>query len=197
MLWPQRWYGGKKYLHFKNLYKSYELQLSWKSKGNVLHRTKICLSHISICTRPLNVLDMRNTWSLILQQTEPRLLFGIAEAQACKLLLLHKSCNDRVSCGNFCASGWHIMYFLLCEINADICERLCKTVIFTKMAQGTSTVDAHAYFTYSWQGVGFNAAELSRNAGINGSWEALKSQKLYQKGKYCPSKMLLLKLKQV
>lgn len=41
----------------------------------------------------------------------------------------------RVLCMNVCASGWHIIYFLICEINTDICERLCKTIVFTKMAQ--------------------------------------------------------------
>lgn len=41
----------------------------------------------------------------------------------------------RVLCRNSCASGWHIIYFLVCEINTDICERLCKTIVFTKMAQ--------------------------------------------------------------
>lgn len=41
----------------------------------------------------------------------------------------------RVLCRNSCASGWHIIYFLICEINTDICERLCKTIVFTKMAQ--------------------------------------------------------------
>lgn len=47
-----------------------------------------------------------------------------------KALMTH-----RVLCRNSCASGWHIIYSLICEINTDSCERLCKTTVFTKMAQ--------------------------------------------------------------
>lgn len=41
----------------------------------------------------------------------------------------------RVLCRNSCASGWHVVYVLICEINTDISERLCKIIVFTKMAQ--------------------------------------------------------------
>lgn len=55
------------------------------------------------------------------------------------------------------------MYFLICEINADICGRLCKTSIYKNGTKVNSTVNAHAYFIRILQRECSNATELSKN----------------------------------
>ena len=53
----------------------------------------------------------------------------------------------RVLYRNSCASGWHIIYSLICEINTDSCEKLWEKMYLQKWYKsGTkvnSTVSAH------------------------------------------------------
>ena len=54
----------------------------------------------------------------------------------------------RVFCRNSRASGWHIIYSLICESNTESCESLQNYCIYKNGAEVNSTVDALARFIH-------------------------------------------------